>query len=622
MGTAATHKITLIRGDGIGPEVSAAVVEILEAAGKATGVSFDWDRFDAGADAYEKTREYIPKALYESIEGNRVALKGPVTTPVGGGFSSINVTLRKRFDLYANLRPVKNLPGLSTKYPGIDLVIVRENTEGLYVGLEQEIVPGVATALKVTTEKGSTRIARFAFEYARKMGRKKIHAIHKANIMKKTDGLFIACSKKVAEEYPEIAYAEHIVDNTCMQLVMNPWQYDVLLTENLYGDILSDLCSGLIGGLGLVPGANLGKDCAIFEAVHGSAPDIAGKGLGESDGSARERGADAAAPGRDGDGGPGAGGDRRRVSRGQVADAGCRRQERHGGVQGSGAGGDGGPDGGAGMTRTGSMTRIGRWMLAATFALPMAAGCKPDAAARKAEDIDRGVSASATARTAGVPVDPATAGSVSGKVSFTGKAPARVKIDMTMDPVCEMKAGDNYSEQFVTKGDGLGNVFVYVKSGPAAAMHAAPGSTAPVVLDQRGCRYTPHVIGVMAGQQVEFRNSDPTMHNIHTMPVVAGNEVIDVSQGPNGEPQRRVFSAPELMLPVRCNNHPWMNAFINVSATPFFAVTGEDGRFDISGLPAGDYVLGAVHEKLGEQTFPVTVTAQGTAKAEFRFRMK
>ncbi len=274
-----THKITLIPGDGIGPEVSGATVEILEAAGKATGVSFDWHRFDAGADSYEKTREYIPKALYESIEQNRVALKGPVATPVAGGFSSINVTLRKKFDLYANFRPVKNLPGLQTKYPGIDLVIVRENTEGLYVGLEQEIVPGVATALKVTTEKGSTRIARFAFEYARKIGRKKIHAIHKANIMKKTDGLFLACARKVAEEYPEIQYAEHIVDNTCMQLVMNPWQYDVLLTENLYGDILSDLCSGLVGGLGLVPGANLGKDCAIFEAVHGSAPDIAGKGV-------------------------------------------------------------------------------------------------------------------------------------------------------------------------------------------------------------------------------------------------------------------------------------------------------------------------------------------------------
>ena len=274
-----THKITLVPGDGIGPEVTGATVEILEAAGKAAGVSFDWHSFDAGADAFAKTGEYIPKALYDSIEANRVALKGPVTTPVGGGFSSINVTLRKKFDLYSNFRPVKNLPGLKTKYPDIDLIIVRENTEGLYVGLEQEIVPGVMTALKVITEKGSTRIAKFAFEYARKHGRKKVHAIHKANIMKKTDGLFIACSKKVSESYPEITYAEHIVDNTCMQLVMNPYQYDVIVTENLYGDILSDLCSGLIGGLGLVPGANLGTECAIFEAVHGSAPDIAGKNL-------------------------------------------------------------------------------------------------------------------------------------------------------------------------------------------------------------------------------------------------------------------------------------------------------------------------------------------------------
>ena len=274
-----THIITLIPGDGIGPEVTRATVAILEAAGRRTRVRFDWHTFDAGADSYAKTREYIPKALYDSIDSTRVALKGPVATPVGGGFSSINVTLRKRFDLFANFRPVRNLPGVKSRYADIDLIIVRENTEGLYVGLEQEIVPGVATALKVVTEKGSTRIARFAFEYARRLGRKRIHAIHKANIMKKTDGLFLKCAQRVAAEYPEITYAEHIVDNTCMQLVMNPWQYDVLLTENLYGDILSDLCSGLIGGLGLVPGANLGADCAIFEAVHGSAPDIAGKDL-------------------------------------------------------------------------------------------------------------------------------------------------------------------------------------------------------------------------------------------------------------------------------------------------------------------------------------------------------
>ena len=274
-----THKITLIPGDGIGPEVTNAVVEILEAAGKREGASFDWHRYDAGADAFAKTGEYVPKALYDSIEQNRVALKGPVTTPIGGGFSSINVTLRKKFDLYSNFRPVKNLPGLETKYPGIDLIIVRENTEDLYAGLEVMVVPGVAQSLKIITEKGSTRIAKFAFEAARKYGRKKVHSVHKANIMKISDGLFLDCCRKVAKDYPEIPYAEHIVDNTCMQLVMNPWQYDVIVTENLYGDILSDLCSGLIGGLGLVPGANLGTECAIFEAVHGSAPDIAGKGL-------------------------------------------------------------------------------------------------------------------------------------------------------------------------------------------------------------------------------------------------------------------------------------------------------------------------------------------------------
>ncbi len=274
-----THRITLVPGDGIGPEVTDSTVSILEAAGKATGATFDWHRFDAGADAFAKTGEYIPKALYDSIEQNRVALKGPVTTPIGGGFSSINVTLRKKFDLYSNFRPVKNLPGLETKYPGIDLIIVRENTEDLYAGLEVMVVPGVAQSLKIITEKGSTRIAKFAFDYAQKHGRKKVHSVHKANIMKISDGLFLDCCRKVAKDFPAIPYAEHIVDNTCMQLVMNPWQYDVIVTENLYGDILSDLCSGLIGGLGLVPGANLGTECAIFEAVHGSAPDIAGKGL-------------------------------------------------------------------------------------------------------------------------------------------------------------------------------------------------------------------------------------------------------------------------------------------------------------------------------------------------------
>ena len=275
----ATHKITLIPGDGIGPEVSDAVVKILEAAGAATGVKFEWHTHNAGADAFEKTGEYIPKALYESIEATRVALKGPVTTPVGGGFTSINVTLRQKFELFANFRPVKSLPGLKTKYPDIDLIIVRENMEDLYAGLEHVVVPGVVQALKIITEKGSTRIAQFAFDYARKHGRKKVHSIHKANIMKLSDGLFLRCCRKVAEGFPEIEYKEHIVDNACMQLVMNPYQYDILLTENLYGDIISDLCSAFVGGLGLVPGANLGSECAIFEAVHGSAPDIAGKNL-------------------------------------------------------------------------------------------------------------------------------------------------------------------------------------------------------------------------------------------------------------------------------------------------------------------------------------------------------
>ena len=272
-----THAVTLIPGDGIGPEVTDAVVRILEAAGEATGVRFAWERFAAGAEAFAQQGEYIPHELSESIERTRVGLKGPVTTPIGGGLASINVTLRKQFELYANFRPIKNLPGLETKYPGVDLIIVRENTEGLYVGLEHEVVPGVVESLKIITAKASTRIAKWAFEYARKHKRRKIHAIHKANIMKLSDGLFLKCTREISKQYPEITYGEHIVDNTCMQLVMNPYQYDTLVMENLYGDIVSDLCAGLVGGLGLVPGANLGIDCAIFEAVHGSAPDIAGK---------------------------------------------------------------------------------------------------------------------------------------------------------------------------------------------------------------------------------------------------------------------------------------------------------------------------------------------------------
>src|ERR1700744_270372 len=270
-----THRVTLIPGDGIGPEVTLAVLRILEAA----GVKFDWERFAAGAEAFEKYQEYIPKELYESIERNKLALKGPVTTPVGGGFTSINVALRKKFELYVNFRPIKNLPGLETRYPGVDLIIVRENTEGEYVGLEHEVVPGVMTSLKVITEKGSTRIAKWAFEYARKHARRKIHAIHKANIMKLSDGLFLKCARGIAKDFPEITYGEHIIDNTCMQLVMNPYQYDVMVMENLYGDIISDLCAAFVGGLGLVPGANIGHEIAVFEAVHGSAPDLAGKKL-------------------------------------------------------------------------------------------------------------------------------------------------------------------------------------------------------------------------------------------------------------------------------------------------------------------------------------------------------
>ncbi|HZP62031.1 MAG TPA: isocitrate dehydrogenase (NAD(+)) [Terriglobales bacterium] len=269
------YTITLIPGDGIGPEVTQAAVRILEA----TGLSFRWESYAAGADAYSKYKEYIPKDLITSIERTRVALKGPITTPIGGGFSSINVQLRKRFDLYANFRPIRNLPHIPTRYPDVDLIIVRENTEGLYSGIEHEVIPGVVESLKIMTEKACTRISRFAFDYARKNNRKKIHAIHKANIMKLSDGLFLRCARDVAKEYPEITYAEHIVDNTCMQLVMNPYQYDMLLMENLYGDIISDLCAAFVGGLGMVPSANFGAECAIFEAVHGSAPDIAGKNI-------------------------------------------------------------------------------------------------------------------------------------------------------------------------------------------------------------------------------------------------------------------------------------------------------------------------------------------------------
>lgn len=269
------HRITLIPGDGIGPEVTAAATKVIEAA----GVKIEWESYIIGAEAIARYGEPLPQPLIESISRNKVALKGPVGTPIGTGFTSVNVGLRKKFDLYANLRPVKNIPGLKTKFDNVDLVIVRENTEDLYSGLEHVVVPGVVESLKIITEKASSRIARFAFEYARKMGRHRVTAIHKANIMKLSDGLFLNCFRQIAKDYPEIQSDDMIVDNACMQLVMRPEKYDVLLLENLYGDIVSDLGAGLVGGLGIVPGANIGEHCAIFEAVHGSAPDIAGKNL-------------------------------------------------------------------------------------------------------------------------------------------------------------------------------------------------------------------------------------------------------------------------------------------------------------------------------------------------------
>lgn len=267
--------ITLIKGDGIGPEVANAVVKIIAA----TGAAIDWDVAPAGADAFEKCGTVLPEYTVDSVKKNKVALKGPVGTPIGEGFKSISVVLRKRLELYANLRPVKSLPKINARYQNIDLIIVRENTEGLYSGIEHEVVPGVVESLKIITEKASTRIAEFAFQYARNYHRKKVTAVHKANIMKLSDGLFLQCSRKVAEKYPDIQYDEKIVDNACMQLILNPYQFDVMVLENLYGDIVSDLCAGLVGGLGTAPGANIGNEYAIFEAVHGSAPDIAGKNL-------------------------------------------------------------------------------------------------------------------------------------------------------------------------------------------------------------------------------------------------------------------------------------------------------------------------------------------------------
>jgi isocitrate dehydrogenase (NAD+) len=271
------HQVTLIAGDGIGPEVAEATVRALDA----TGVAIDWERVEAGAKAFAETGQFLPDDVFASLEVTHVGLKGPTATPIGGGHQSINVALRKKLGLYTNFRPVRMLPGLKTRYHdlALDLAIFRENTEDLYSGLEHEVVHGVVESLKIITENASLRIARSAFSWSRREGRKKVTSIHKANIMKLSDGLFLKCCREVAAQYPEIQYNEMIVDNACMQLVMRPETFDLLVMPNLYGDIISDLAAGLVGGLGIVPGANLGDHHAIFEAVHGTAPDIAGKGL-------------------------------------------------------------------------------------------------------------------------------------------------------------------------------------------------------------------------------------------------------------------------------------------------------------------------------------------------------
>jgi isocitrate dehydrogenase (NAD+) len=269
------HKVTLIPGEGIGPEVATAVRRILEA----VGVQIDWEELEARADKTTEKGQSVNQAAIASVRKNRVALKGPTGTAIAGGAPSVNVALRKTLNLYANLRPVKNLPGVKSRFEDVDIVLVRENTEDLYSGLEHEVVPGVVESLKIITEKASTRIAQFAFEYAKKHGRKKIHAIHKANIMKLSDGLFLKSIRAVAEKHKEVEYKELIVDNACMQMVLDPGQFDMLLLPNLYGDVMSDLAAGLVGGLGIVPSGNIGDESAMFEAVHGTAPDIAGKGL-------------------------------------------------------------------------------------------------------------------------------------------------------------------------------------------------------------------------------------------------------------------------------------------------------------------------------------------------------
>lgn len=265
--------VTLIPGDGIGPEISQSVQKIISAA----GVEINWDVQSAGADVTQKEGTPLPQRVIDSIKKNKVALKAPVTTPIGKGFRSVNVALRKELDLYANIRPCKNIDGIKTPFEGVDLVVVRENTEDLYAGIERQIDADTAESIKIITRKASLRIAKYAFDYAKNNNRKTVHAVTKANICKLTDGLFLECAREIAQQYPDIEYKEILVDNLCMQLVQNPQKFDVLVLPNLYGDIVSDLTAGLIGGLGVAQGANIGEDCAVFEPVHGSAPDIKGQ---------------------------------------------------------------------------------------------------------------------------------------------------------------------------------------------------------------------------------------------------------------------------------------------------------------------------------------------------------
>lgn len=271
-----SYVISLLPGDGIGPEVAKAAQTVIDA----SGVKIEWVEVQAGAACAEKTGELIPQKTLDTIDQTKICLKGPITTPVGKGFKSLNVTLRQKYQLFASVRPIKSIPGIKTRFENVDLVVVRENTEGLYAGIENEISPGVMVSMKVATEKACLRIAQYAFDYVIANNRKKVTAFHKANIMKLTDGLFVNCARRLSEKYTgKIEFNDLIIDNACMQMVKDPTQFDVLVMENLYGDVVSDLCAGLVGGLGVVPGANIGQHHAIFEAVHGSAPDIAGKGL-------------------------------------------------------------------------------------------------------------------------------------------------------------------------------------------------------------------------------------------------------------------------------------------------------------------------------------------------------